>query len=272
VIPIAALRTLDLEGQLAIGELKAFGLRSRAIRLPVAARGGRIRLGPSEAELYGGRYQGDVRVDARSPQPVFEFNERLAGIALGPFLRDADLYDKFEGTGDLELALTARGLTAREIKQTLNGRVAVRLRDGRIEGVNLEKLVTEARALYDRARGKEVRVVPAAGDETVFRSLTATARLTNGIAHNEDLVLAGPVVRAQGRGTADLVRETLDYRLEVTIAEGEGRRGTTVPVLIHGPFAQLEYRVALGEILQERLERKLEQKLERKLEKLFERK
>ncbi len=272
-IPIAALRTLDAEGKLAVGSFRAFGLQARAIRLPITARGGRIRLGPSEAELYGGRYRGDIRLDARPAQPVFEFNERLSGIALGPFLRDAGLYDKLQGTGDLELALTARGREARELKRTLSGRVALALRDGKIEGVNLERLVTQARALYDQARGKkEVRVAPATGDETVFRHLTASARLTDGVAHNEDLVLTGPVVRAQGRGTADLVRETLDYRLEVTIAEAEGRRGTTVPVRLRGPFAQLEYRVELGEIVKQRLERKLEQKLERQFEKWFEKK
>ncbi len=268
-LPLAALRALDVQGELAIGRLKAFGLHANDIAATILARDGQIRLGPTRAQLYGGSYSGDIRIDARSARPEFQFHERFAGVRLGTFLRDAKLYDKFQGTGDVQANLTARGLDAQQLKQTLNGTVALVLRDGRIEGVNLQKLITQARALYDQARGKPVRVAPTAGDETAFRELRATARVSNGIVRNDDLTLAGPVLRATGSGTADLVRETLDYRLDVTLAEGEGRKGTIVPLQIRGPFARLQYTVDLGEVLERRFEQKLEERLERKLEKLF---
>lgn len=265
VLPLAALRTLALDGKLTVGHLKALGLQATDLVAALSAGGGRIRLGPQRARLYGGSHAGDIWLDVRTDTPVFQFHERLTQVQLGAFLRDAGLYDQFQGTADVEARLTARGRNTRQLKQTLDGTVTLQVRDGKIEGINLQKLITQARALYDQARGKPLRVVPAAGDETMFRELRATAQVTRGVVRNDDLVLAGPVLRATGSGTTDLVRETLDYRLEVTLAEGEGRAGTTVPVRIRGPFAQLQYTVDLGAVLQHRLERKLE----RQLEKLF---
>ncbi len=94
-------------------------------------------------------------------------------------------------------------------------------------------------------------------------------RVVNGIAQNDDLALDGPNLRATGRGTADLVRETLDYRLKVTVAEGAERRGTTVPVIISGTFAKPSYNVDFGELVKQEAEKQLEKQLQKGLEQLL---
>lgn len=270
-IPLELLRALDVQGRLRIGDLKAMGLRASDLETRLSASGGRVRLGPSTAKLYGGHYRGETTLEVLGKLPALAFHEQLTRIQLGPFLKDAGLFARYSGTGDLDVRLTAQGHDALGVKQTLNGTVSVVLHDGKIEGVNLQKLIAEARALYDQARGKPVRVAPAAGDETAFKQLRASIRVTNGVARNDDLVLEGPVLRATGAGTADLVKETLDYRLNVTVAEGAERRGTTVPVLIRGSFAQPEYSVDFGDLLKQQIERKLEEKIEQKLERRLDR-
>lgn len=271
VIPLALLRELDAQGKLEVDALKAFGIRSEAVRFAVSARNGRIGLGPNSARLYGGSYAGRTAIDASGKVPRFEFEEKLAGVQLGPFLKDAGVFDRYSGTGEVNLKLTAQGLDAAGITRTLNGTTAVSLRNGKIEGVNLQKLVREARALYDKARGKEVRATAQATDETAFDSLTATINLTNGVARNDDLKLVGPVVRATGKGTADLVKQVIDYRLQVTVAEEAGREGTTVPVRVTGSFAKPEFGVEFGAVLREQAERKIEERIEKKLDERLER-
>lgn len=267
VIPLALLRDLDARGSLKVGALKAFGIRSESVLLNVSARGGRIALGPNQAKLYGGEYAGRTTVDASGKVPRFQFEEKLAGVQLGPFLKDAGVFERYSGTGNVNLKLTAQGLDAEQITRTLNGTTAVNLRDGKIEGVNLQKVVRDARALYDRARGRVVQTTAQPSDETAFESLTATVNLTNGLARNDDLKLAGPVVRASGKGTADLVKQVIDYRLQVTVAEEAGRQGTSVPVHITGSFEKPRFGVELGAVLKEQAERVIEQKVEKKLEK-----
>ena len=273
VIPLALLRETDADGQLRIGKLKAFGIHSQDVTVKVSAKNGHITLGPNTAKLYAGTYRGKTIIDAVGQVPQFRFEEKLAGIQLGPLLKDADVFDKYSGTGNVSLDLTARGLDANAVKRTLNGTAAVSLRDGKIEGVDLQKIVQQAEALLKKARGREVEGVPEASDETAFKSLSATARVTNGVVRNDDFRLEGPVIRAQGAGTANLVEESLDYRLQVTLAEGAGHKGTTVPVRISGPFAGLKYRVDISSLLKERakpVEKKLEKKLEQKKEDLRE--
>jgi AsmA protein len=271
VIPLALLREMDAQGKLKVGSLKAFGIRSESVLLNVSAREGRIALGPNSAKLYGGEYAGRTTIDASGKVPRFQFEEKLARVQIGPFLKDADVFDRYSGTGDVNLKLTAQGLDADQITRTLNGTTAVNLRDGKIEGVNLQKIVRDARAVYDKARGKEVRATAQPTDETAFQSLTATVNVTNGVARNSDLKLAGPVVRASGKGTADLVKQVIDYRLQVTVAEEAGREGTTVPVRVGGTFAEPSFSVEFGAILKEQAERAIEQKLEKKLDERLDR-
>lgn len=264
VIPVALLRNTEADGRLRIQKLKAFGIRSEQITIMVAAHGGKIVLGPNQAKLYGGSYAGRTVIDASTATPRFQFEEKLAGVQIGPFLKDADVFDRYSGTGNVDLKLSAQGFDAAQIKRTLNGTAAIDFRDGTIQGVNLQKMMQQARAAYDQVRGKEVRAKPDAGDETAFRSLTATVRVTDGLARNDDLKLDGPVVRASGGGTANLAQETIDYRLQVTVAEAAGRAGATLPLRIGGTFAAPEYRVDFSALLKEKATKPLEQKLEQK--------
>lgn len=271
-IPVGLLRALDVQGKFAIGKLKAFGIRSEEIRTQVSASKGLIQFGPNSAKLYSGSYSGHTTVDVRNKTPQLKFEEQLTKVQLGPLLKDADVFDKFSGNADIKLALTAAGGDANSIKRTLNGNVAVAALDGKIEGVNLSKLITDARQAYDKARGKSVDVKPSAADETAFKSLRATAKVVNGVATTNDLKLEGPVVRAEGGGNADLGKETLNYRLRVTVAEAEGRKGTTVPVIVGGTFAAPSYGVDFGEVLKQEAGQKIEKKIEKGLDRLLRKK
>jgi AsmA protein len=71
-------------------------------------------------------------------------------------------------------------------------------------------------------------------------------------------------VRASGSGAANLAQETIDYRLQVTVAEAAGRAGATLPLRIGGTFAAPEYRVDFSALLKEKATKPLEQKLEQK--------
>jgi AsmA protein len=267
-IPLAPLRALNLQGRLRVQELKAFGVRTSQLQVQANARQGLVELGPNSAILYGGAYTGRTTLDARAATPRLKMEEKLERIALGPFLKDAGVFDRFSGTANLDLALTAQGSDVAALKRTLSGTAAVNATDGKIEGVNLLKLIADAKRLRDQARGKRVSVAAAPADETAFTRLRSTFRLSNGVATTDDLALEGPVLRATGKGRADLVKETLDFRLPVTVAEGAQQRGTTVPVLIGGTFTKPSFGVDLGVMAKQEVEKAVEKKLEQELKKL----
>jgi AsmA protein len=268
-LPLSTLRSLDVNGKFRIQEMKALGLRSTDAQIQLRAKNGLITLGPNQAKLYSGNYHGNTALDVRGKTPQLKMDEKLEQVQVGPLLKDMQLFDNYTGTGNISLKLTAQGFDADQIKKSLNGTVALAFHDGKIEGVDLIKLIEQARALRDATRGKPVTVKAVGGDTTAFKSLTANVRVLNGVAQNDDLSLDGPNLRATGRGSADLVRETLDYRLKVTVAEGAERRGTTVPVIIAGTFSKPSYNVDFGELVKQEAEKQLEKQLQKGLEKLL---
>jgi len=268
-LPLSALRSLDVKGKFRVQEMKALGLHSKEAQIQLNAKNGLIAIGPNQAKLYGGSYRGETLLDVRGKTPQLKMEEQLEQVQVGPLLKDMQLFNHYTGTGNIGLKLTAQGFDANQIKQSLNGTAAIAFHDGKIEGVDIAKLIEQARALRDAASGKPVTAKAVQSDATVFKSLTANVRVVNGVAQNDDLVLDGPSLRATGRGTADLVHETLDYRLKVTVAESAEQRGSTVPVNISGTFTKPAYSVDFGELLKQETRKQLEKKLQKGLDQLL---
>ncbi len=268
-LPLGVLRKFDLDGTLRIGELTAFKLHSKNIRVTVRSRNGDLRVHPVTARLYGGTYSGDVGLDAGARVPRLSMNEHLEGVHVGALVRDLAGVRKVSGTGDLYARLTARGDDVARLRRTLDGKVGLALKNGAFEGVNLTHVVCTAWALYKRRPPP-----PAVPPRTEFGSLTANAAITGGVLRNRDLLLTSPVLRATGAGTANLVNRTLDYRLEATFldpvrcgagAAGGRLKGLTVPVRVTGTFRQPRFRVDLAAVLKNEVRHKVERKLERRL-------
>lgn len=268
-VPRAALQHLTIDGKLHVQTLSAFGVKSSDVSVTINAQDGVLRLSPLQAKLYDGRYEGAISYDSRPAAPLLNTTDTLTGVQLGPLLKDAGVYDKFSGKANLTAKLGGRGLNAAEIKASLNGDAVIRIQDGKIEGVDLRKIVNETRALADQLRGKPARVTPQSSDSTEFSQLNATVQVANGVATNNDLKLEGPLLSAAGKGKADLAKERMDYGLKVTVAEDPAKKGVTVPLQISGPFSALDYQVEWGEVLKDQAGKQLEKQLEKGLRNLL---
>jgi AsmA protein len=263
-IPLSLLRSLDVKGKLQIGKLKAMNLHSSDVVIQVTANNGLITLGPNQAKLYSGKYAGKTSLDVRGKTPLLAIDESVSGIELAPALKDAMQFDKFTGIADLSAKVTAQGLDAGQIMQTLNGTAAFSVQKGAVKGMDLKKMIdTIKTAQRDNLLQKLTELKPQGTDETPFSQLSGTAQIKNGIVQNNDLKVQSPdLVNVSGAGSADLPKQTLDYRITV----GQ------YPVVISGPFASLKFRVDTSALIKGKVEEKktevkekVEQKLEQKL-------
>jgi AsmA protein len=108
---------------------------------------------------------------------------------------------------------------------------------------------TIERAVNDKKLEALGELAPAAGDETRFTRLGGSVQITNGVARNDDLALESPgLVRVTGQGTADLVRERLDYRVSLG----------SVPLLVQGPFTALKYRPDTSALAKKAVDKQLD--------------
>jgi len=278
-LPLELLRSLDVQGRLKIDQLKVSNLHSRNIFLPTSAKRGLIRLSPISAELYDGRYQGNISLNVQQETPQLGIDETLQNVQIGPLLKDFWGDDKIRGKANLNAKLTARGLDPVAFRKTLNGTARFEFLDGAVKGFNLAQMERDLRA---RLKGEPVskEKVPL---ETDFASITGSLTATNGLVQNKDLQAAMPYARAIGAGKAYLVSEELDYTLQVKFtSKAIGQGGQTyaqmdkvpLPIRFRGSFSQPriepDYDAVLKALAKQELEKEkqqLEEKAKKKIEK-----
>lgn len=260
VIPVKPLRTLDLQANFSLASLKLMGIRTEKINIPIKAKGGLVNIGPSHAQMYGGKYVGSQSLDVRKGAPRLSSTEKLTGVQLGDLLKDAEIFDKFSGVGNVTADITARGIDVDDILNTLNGKAAVSLKNGRVKGVNLHKMVNDAKDAYNKAKGKPVEAHPKVSDETEYANLTASATVKNGIVTSKDLKMDGPFTKVTGAGTVNLPKSSMDYHAQVLISEN--KNDPPVPVRIHGSFSNLHFSIEWNKILQDRARKEVQKRVE----------
>jgi AsmA protein len=165
----------------------------------------------------------------------------LSRFKATPFLRDAMDLDRIEGTANATVSLNTRGRTQREMVSALDGNGKVAFVNGAIKGINLAAMVRNiGSAFLDSASGK--------AQQTDFSEMGGTFQIRNGILSNNDLQLLSPLMRVTGKGTVDLPRRRIDYRIEpkaVASLKGQGGKtdasGVAVPVIVKGPWHDITY-------------------------------
>ncbi len=274
-IDLSVLRNLNVDGRMAIAALRARGLAASNVGITLKAAGGRLDAAPISADLYGGRLAARAAVHAGATAPAnrIELDADLAGISIGPLLRELANKDMLEGRGNVKLALRTGGATGSVMKRALGGTLAVALRDGSIKGINLGETMRNARNLLRVGGNNETRDSDVA-KKTDFTEMTMTATITDGIARSSDLEVKSPLLRIGGEGSANLVASSLDYTVRASIVgtstgqdgkELEELRGVTIPVRLTGPFSgpkwQIDWASAGRDALKSRAAAELRERL-----------
>ena len=262
-LPMALLRSLDIKGQLTIGNLKASNLTIKNIATQLNAHKGKIRLHPLRAQLYAGTYSGDLQLNAQGTQPQLSTNENLQGIALGPLLKDFMGDDQLHGTTNLQAKLTTYGSDLASMRKQLNGSIAADMKDGYLKGVDIDYAERKLRAELKRQPLPAKPTKP----QTGFSKLVATFNIKNGIAQTKTLTAQLPHARMNGTGNIDLVREQLNMTLNFKFSSKvQGQAGkaydemdrVALPVHLRGPFTQLEYDIDFDAALKSLLKQNLD--------------
>ena len=251
-----ALKTLQATGSVKIGTLKAANLKAQNVRLDAKASGGRLDLNPLSANLYQGTMNGSMSLVAGAA-PQIAFRQNLAGISIGPLLKDALDKDLLDGKGNVALDVSGQGATVSAIKKALNGSASLNLADGALKGINIAATIRDAKAKLGSLKGETTQASTAA-EKTDFTELKASFAIKNGVAHNSDLSLKSPLLRLGGNGDINIGADSVDYLASATLvvtAAGQGGKdaselkGISIPVHISGPYTSLAYKLDLNAML-----------------------
>ncbi len=272
---LSFLHGLDVQGTLAIAGIKAEQLTIGEIKTAIAISQGQAQIKPLTAQLYDGLLTVNALLADAKGANSYQIDTQLKDIQIHPLLVDAAQIDLLSGTTAFNFSASGKGLTASKIKSGLVGKGDFTLLDGELYGINIPQ---ELRSLKAKLTGQ-----PAPTEEDIkktdFASLTGQFDISKGIVNNNKLLMLSPVMRLDGAGLADLLQESLNYKLSVTplsksdaATELQDLSGLTIPLLITGPFTQPKFALDTEGALKEQLKAKADAELQKQKQKLEEKK
>lgn len=253
------LRKLILDGRIKIGQLVASKARISDLLVQIKAQNGIFNLDPLQLTMYQGNVNGKGNFNVQTQTPKSSITMNVAGVQIGPLLRDVIEKDILEGITHAQLQLSMAGDNADTIKQTLNGDGQLRFNDGAIVGIDLAGMVRNAKAAFGLAQKSSER------PRTDFAELNMPFTITNGLFNTPQTSLKSPLIRVLATGNANLVKETLDFRVEPKVVgtikgqgDTENRSGLMVPVIVSGTFDKPQFRPDLAGVAKKQLQNVVE--------------
>jgi AsmA protein len=269
-IDFSPLKGLNASGTVKIGQLQVANVKAANVRLEVKAANGRLEVAPHSASLYDGTLSGALLLNANNNQVALR--QTLNNVSINPLMKDALDKDVLEGRGNVALDVTTAGTTVAAMKKGLGGTASVNLRDGAIKGINLAKTLRETKALFSTRKDAVLQAQQT--EKTDFSELSASFRIANGVARNDDLGMKSPFIRLGGAGDIDIGADRMDYLAKASVvntAGGQGGRelehlkGLTVPVRVSGPFDKLAYGIDFGGLAAEAAKARVEEEVKSKV-------
>lgn len=245
-LDLSALKDLNASGNAKLGWLKLANVKTTNVNVGLKASDGLVILAPFAANLYDGSMDGSLSVDARAT-PSIAFKQDMKGINIGPLLVDAIQNDMLEGKGTLAVDVKTTGNTVLALKKALAGNAAIRLADGAVKGVDIAGTI---RDIKNRLNFSSNTLGADQKKKTDFSEMSASFKIANGVAHNEDLTMKSPLLRVAGSGDIDIGNSMLNYTARPTVvnttkgqggADMEALNGLAFPVKVTGPFAAPKY-------------------------------
>ncbi|HEY6513550.1 MAG TPA: AsmA family protein [Burkholderiaceae bacterium] len=269
-VALDGLKAVNGQFHFTAGALAFRQYRVSEVKVDATLDNGLLRIGKLAGRAWGGTVDGSGSAEAGSRRLAIKL--AADGVDVNALLKNVAGKDLLEGTGRVTADVNTAGATVGALRSALAGQVALQVRDGAIKGVNLARMLRQAKAAL--ALKSDSLSQAAATEKTDFSELTASARIAGGVAHSDDLDVKSPFLRIGGAGRFDIGRGTVDYTARATVVETskgqEGAdlaalKGLTVPVQLSGPFDAIAWKVqwsaVAGKVLESQLKDKLAERL-----------
>lgn len=248
-IDYAPLRKLKLLGEISTGTVIAHGATLDNLVFKIEGADGVFTIDPLTIRLYQGDIKLLAHLDLTADKPTTKADLTINKIQVGPLLEDAIKNKQIEGGLAATATLRSTGDSAAEIKRSLTGTGTLRFTDGALVGLDLADMARS----FASGLGYEK---PDVKSKTDFAELNVPFTITNGVFNTPDSRLLSPLLRVTAQGSANLVAETLDMKIQpkvVSTLKGQGdtesRTEVTVPIMVTGTFSEPEFSANLTELM-----------------------
>lgn len=259
-LPVNLLRQLTGQGSFQIGKLTVANITTTNIHTQVNANNGIIKISPVSANLYQGKSQGAIVINTQGNVPAIMANESLTNVQVGDLMSDVSKQSKLQitGVGNLNMNVRTQGQNNDALIKALNGNINFSVHNGVIKNIDIgQQIYATIEHFFKRSASGLMN-----SNQTSFSSLTGTVQIVNGIANNHDLLLQSPSLKVTGKGSANLIDQTINFGMNA-IALGspfgqdiinlQQQVGGSIPIIISGnlsnPSIRPDYTTMAGSLL-----------------------
>ena len=211
LIPVALLGAFNLDSQLKIRKAQIKNTHWDEIKITSHSKNGYITISPLTLQGYGSSIKTHININVEKNNAQLSGDLKVKNIQAGKLFNDFSGKDKLKGKASISTAFNSSGIKLSQLKQNLNGKLKLNLKNGTLKGVDLEH---QQRILSAKLKGKTPPDTPKP-EETKIANLDATAIIKKGILSNKDLRASTPFSRIIGKGTVDIAKEKLNYVVSV---------------------------------------------------------
>jgi len=193
---------LDAQGTVHIDWFHYNKLVASNVECQLTFQDGKLRLEPLTATVYGGNLGGEVKTDSNLPGPPFQARMYTEDILLDEMIKAFWPQTSGSWSGNVNLFHRGQGMGADV--SVLESRIDVNINEAEFSG---HPLFLKFAEFFETEDLQQLR----------FSQVTARISTKQGIATIKRLHLVGPVVQAEGTGTAGLLDKKLDVQLFLQI-------------------------------------------------------
>lgn len=258
---LRGMKSVNADVKLTAKSIKVANLLTQNWALNFKLKDGVLNVSQLSSDLYQGKLKATARLDGRKAIAQYQFDKVLQGVQVGDLLKDAAEIDFLSGTASFNVKGSGRSLLPDNIKKNLDAKGKFDVADGALYGVNIPHMLRSAQA---KLKG-DMSSAQASEQKTDFSSLTGSFNVKNGVASNPDLLMASPLIRVKGGGKANIVNESIDYKLTTNVVgslQGQGgsddMKGLEIPFAIKGTFQEPKFSLDTSGLMDAKIKQETE--------------
>lgn len=216
LLPMETLRTLNLDGKIAIKKMALMGWEMSQLAATVHAKDGVVKIDPFSAAVLEGTMNGSVHIDARGKEPRIVTLLKLNRVEVGGLIKHFTGRDLLVGKTSLNLNMDSTGNDIDTLLQKAIGGVDLTFSEAVLKGMSLNNMLSET---LTKQLGAFSMLVPdyqqklpqSLSQDTTFTTLATQATLKDGIAKVPAFNAGIKEGSVKGGGQFNLVTQDFDY-------------------------------------------------------------
>jgi hypothetical protein len=250
------------------GELSGYAFTDLSSTLHVVRQ--QIALDPLRLGIFGGRFDGRLRVTPAAAAQELAIDGLVTGINVSTLLQQTRGSSSMSGTMSGSLSLASRGTTSSEMVKGAHGNGTMTIADGKIPGLDLVRAVVLA---FGKPNG-----APAQGSGSAFSRIAGSFALAGEVLRAENITFASRDFDMGGALVVRLPAGALDMHANVVLSrELTAQAGTdlrryaqqdgriVLPATIGGTLASPRVSIDVAAVLN----RAIQNEIQRRLKGLF---